>query len=321
MRAQQIEVLEGPDGLRPVEVADPDGDARVLIDVVAAGVSFPDLLMSRGLYQTKPPVPFIPGVEVAGRVRSAPEKSGFAPGERVMAVTILGGFAERVAAEPSMTVRMPEQLSFEQAAGFIMNYHTAHFALVRRGRLLSGETVAVQGAAGGMGSASVQVARGVGARVVALVSSDEKAEVARRAGASDVVDVRGSWAESVRSLTAGRGADVIIDPVGGDRFDESLRCLAPEGRLIVVGFAEGRIPSVPANRVLFRNIDIVGAAWGAFLAVDPSLFSATQDALNPIIAAGSVSPIVSTTFPLERAADALRALDERRALGKLVLTV
>ncbi|TMB91133.1 MAG: NADPH:quinone oxidoreductase family protein [Chloroflexi bacterium] len=320
MRAQQIESLDGPAGLRLVELDEPSDAAQVTIDVRAAGVSFPDLLLSRGLYQMKPSLPFVPGVEVAGTVRSAPAGSGYAQGDAVMAFTMLGGFADTVLADPRMTVRVPEGLSVEAAAGFLMNYHTAHFALARRGRLRAGETVAIHGAGGGLGTAAVQVAKGLGAHVVALTGGEEKARVAERAGADDVVDVSSDWGGALRAYGDGRGVDVILDPVGGDRFDQSLRCLAPEGRLIVVGFTEGRIPSVQVNRLLFRNVDVVGAAWGAFLAVEPSLFAATQDALLPMIERGIVAPVVGASLPLADAAQALRMLDERRALGKIVLT-
>ncbi|HEX6538411.1 MAG TPA: NADPH:quinone oxidoreductase family protein [Candidatus Dormibacteraeota bacterium] len=320
MRAQQVSELGGPDALHLVDAAEPDPGGAVLIQVASAGVSFPDLLMSRGRYQTQPPLPFIPGVEVAGTVISAGD-SEFAAGERVMAMTLVGGFAERVAAAPALTLRMPERLSFEQAGGFLMNYQTAYFALARRGRLGQGETLVVHGAAGGLGSAAVQVGRGLGARVIAVVSTDAKAEVTRAAGADEVVPSSGDWGAAVRGLTGGRGADVIIDPVGGDRFDQSIRALAPEGRLVVVGFTEGRIPSLQVNRILFRNIDIVGAAWGAFLAAEPQLFAAIHAALNEMIGRGAVAPIVGATFPLERAPDALRMLENRVATGKVVVTL
>lgn len=320
MRAQQVTSNDGPDGLRLADVDAPQDDSRVLIDVVVAGVSFPDLLLSRGLYQMKPPLPFVPGVDVAGTVRSAPADSGFAPGDRVMAFTGLGGFAEVAAADPTFTVRIPRDMSDEAAGGFLMNYHTVHFALARRGRVRAGERVAIHGAAGGVGSAAVQVARGLGAHVIAVTSSAEKADVARRAGAHEVVDASGDWAAALRGVDGGRGVDVILDPVGGDRFDASLRCLAPEGRLIVVGFTEGRIPSVQVNRLLFRNVEVVGAAWGAFLAVDPSLFASTQQALDGMIDRGVIAPVVGASFPLKAAADALRLLEDRRATGKVVLT-
>jgi NADPH2:quinone reductase len=321
MRAQRIEALDGPDGLRAADIAEPSGDGQVIIDVAATGVCFPDVLMSRGLYQVKPPLPFVPGVEVAGTVRAAPAQSGFAPGDRVMAVTMVGGFAEVVAAPAELTVRLPAQFTLEQGAGFILNYHTAHFALTRRAAVRPGETVVVHGAAGGIGTAAVQVAAALGADVVAVTSSPEKAEVARSAGATQLVDSRGDWAAELRSLNGGRGADVIIDPVGGDRFDESLRCLAPGGRLVVVGFTDGRIPTCAANRLLLRNISVVGAAWGAWLAGDPGLFASTTEGLQPLIESGQVAPLVGATFSLDEAAKALRLIDERRAAGKVVITV
>jgi NADPH:quinone reductase len=321
MRAQQVVALDGPAGLRLVDLPEPGAEGKVVIDVAAAGVAFPDLLISQGKYQVKPETPFVPGVEVAGTVRSAPRGSGLSAGDRVAAWTILGGFAEVVAAQPEAVWRVPDALDFNQAAGFIMNYHTVHFGLARRGQVRAGEVVAVHGAAGGVGTAAIQVARGLGATVIALVSSDEKAEVARRAGAEHVVDVAGPWKDDVRRLTGGRGADVILDPVGGDRFDESLRCLAPEGRLLVVGFTEGRIPSVTVNRLLLRNLAVVGVGWGAFLAGEPELFGRTSAALVTMIEAGFICPIVGRALPLEAAADALRLLEERSATGKLVLTM
>jgi NADPH2:quinone reductase len=321
MRAQRFESLDGPESLRPAEVPTPQSSGQVIIDVAAAGVSFPEVLMSRGLYQMKPDLPFVPGVEVAGTVRAAPADSGFAVGDRVMAVTMLGGFAEVAAAPAALTCALPPQFSVEQGGGFILNYHTAHFSLTRRAGLVAGETVAVHGAAGGVGTAAIQVARSLGAEVVAVTSSEEKAEVARSAGAHRVVDSGGDWPAELRSLNGGRGADVIVDPVGGDRFDESLRCLAPAGRLVVVGFTEGRIPTVAVNRLLLRNISVVGAAWGAWLGRDPGLFATTAAALLPMIASGTVAPVVGATFSLADAADALRLIDERRATGKVVLTV
>jgi NADPH:quinone reductase len=321
MRAQRVESLDGPEGLRPADIPEPAGDGQVVIAVAAAGVSFPDVLMSRGLYQTKPPLPFVPGVEVAGTVRSAPGGSGLAAGDRVMAVTMLGGFAEVAVAPAALTCPLPPQFSMEQGAGLLLNYHTAHFALTRRARVVAGESVVVHGAAGGVGTAVIQVAKALGATVVAVTSSAAKADMARGAGADTVIDSGGDWAAEVRTLNAGRGADVIVDPVGGDRFDESLRCLAPGGRLVVVGFTEGRIPTVAANRLLLRNISIVGAAWGAWLGGDPALFPATVAALQPLIEAGRVTPPVGASYPLADAADALRLIEDRRAIGKVVLTV
>ena len=320
MRAQQISELTGPDALRLVDLPDPDPGGGVLIDVVSAGVSFPDLLMSRGLYQTKPPLPFVPGVEVAGTVLSS-TSGEFRPGDPVMAVTMVGGFAEVAVAPPALTVPIPLGLSMDAAGGFILNYHTAYFALVRRARLHDGETLLVHGAAGGVGTAAVQVGRGLGARVFAIASSAPKREVAIAAGADDAADSADDWAAWIRDRTDGRGADVIFDPVGGDRFDASLRALAPEGRLVVIGFTEGRIPSVQVNRLLFRNVEVVGAAWGAFLAVDPHFFTTAEQALEEMLQQGAVAPIIGATLPLERATDALRMLESREATGKIILDV
>lgn len=320
MRAQQVSELTGPDALQLVDLPDPDPSGGVLIEVVSAGVSFPDLLMSRGLYQTKPPLPFVPGVEVAGTVLSS-TSAEFEPGDPVMAVTMVGGFAELAVAQPALTVPIPLGLSMDAAGGFILNYHTAYFALARRARLQEGETLLVHGAAGGVGTAALQVGRGLGAHVFGVASSEAKREMAIAAGAAEVVASDAEWSAWIRDRTDGRGADVIFDPVGGDRFDQSLRALAPEGRLVVIGFTEGRIPSVQVNRLLFRNAAVVGAAWGAFLAVEPQFFAAAESVLEEMIQQGAVAPIIGTTLPLEDAADALRMLENREATGKIVLDV
>jgi NADPH2:quinone reductase len=300
---------------------EPEDSTRVVIDVAAAGVSFPDLLMTRGEYQMKPPLPFVPGVEVAGRVRSAPGGSGFRAGDQVMAFTMLGGFAEVAVAEPAFTLAIPTGLTVQAAAGFVMNYHTAHFALARRARLRAGERIAIHGAAGGIGTAAIQVARALGAEVIAIAAGPDKMHIAERAGANRVLDAEGDWVSALRAQNDGHGVNAILDPVGGERFDQSVRCLAPEGRLIVVGFTDGRIPTVQVNRVLLRNIDIVGAAWGAFLGVEPSLFGETQRALNTMIDSGAVAPIVGKSYPLEDAPAALTLLGQRQAIGKIVLNM
>ena len=321
MRALQLERLDGPEGLKLVDVPEPEAGDQVLIDVRAAGVSFPDLLLTKGQYQMKPPLPFVPGVEVAGLVRSAPAGTGLKAGDRVMAFTMLGGWADVVAAPPGMTFRVPEGWSFEAAAGTVMNYHTAYFALHRRGRLKAAETVLVHGAAGGVGTAAIQVARGAGARVFAVVSSEEKAEVARSAGADKAFLSSGDWVSRVRDATKGRGVDVVMDPVGGDIFDLSLKCLAPEGRLLVVGFAGGRIPEVKVNRLLLKNVDVVGVAWGAFIMQEPELTAEIANGLASLSDKGFVEPVVGQVFALEQAAQALRELDSRKATGKVVLRI
>jgi NADPH2:quinone reductase len=319
MRALQLERLDGPEGLKLVDVPEPEAGDQVLIDVVAAGVSFPDLLLTQGKYQMKPPLPFVPGVDVAGVVRSAPAGAGVKAGDKVMAFTLLGGWADVVAAAPNMTFRIPEGWSFEAAAGTVMNYHTAYFALHRRGRLRTGETVLIHGGAGGLGTAAIQVARGSGARVFGVVSTEEKAEVARTAGADRAFLSSGDWVSRVMDATKGKGVGVVFDSVGGDMFDQSIKCLAPEGRLLVVGFAGGRIPEVKVNRLLLNNIDVVGVAWGAFVMQKPPYTAEVGKALAGLADKGFVEPVVGQVFPLEQAAQALRELESRQATGKVVL--
>ena len=326
MRALQISELSGPDALELVDVPEPEPDHMltpgdgVVIDVRSAAVSFPDVLQTRGLYQFKPDMPFVPGAEVGGIVRSAPEGAGLSAGDRVAAFTGLGGMAEVAVAPAFMTFRLPEELDFAQAAALILNYHTAYFALKLRGRLEEGERVLVHGAAGGVGTATLQVAKGLGASTVAVVSSDEKEQVAREAGADDVVRSDGPWREQVVELTGG-GVDVVLDPVGGDRFTDSLRSLREDGRLVVVGFTGGAIPEVKVNRLLLRNTDVVGAGWGAYAMSRPPLNREIGDALAGMITDGIVRPLVGARFPLEKGADAMKLIDERLATGKVVLDV
>src|SRR3954464_7351616 len=319
MRAVQISELSGPGALRVVDVPEPDGthpmapDGGVVIDVGAAGVSFPEVLQSRGEYQIKPDLPFIPGAEVAGTVRSAPDGSHLRPGDRVAAMCMLGGFAEVAAAPEFLTFPLAGDLDVAQGAGLILNYHTAYFSLVTRGRLQEGETVLVQGAAGGVGTATLQVAKGLGARTFAVVSDDEKEEVARRAGADEVFRSGGPWKDEVRE--AGR-ADLVIDPVGGDRMTDSLRSLKEEGRLVVVGFTGGSIPEVKVNRLLLNNVSVVGAGWGAYVLSKPALNADIQARIDELIASGHVRPIVGPSCELERAAEAPELIDSRRARGR-----
>jgi NADPH:quinone reductase len=326
MRALEIAELNGPDALAVVDLPDPAAshflapDQSVLIDVKAAAVSFPDVLQSRGLYQFKPELPFVPGAEVAGVVAEAAPGSGLQRGDRVAAMTMVGGMAERAAAPGPMTFKLPDELDFAEGAALILNYHTAYFALKLRGRLREGEKVLVHGAAGGVGTASLQVATALGASTVAVVSSEEKERVAREAGADDVVRSDGPWREQVQELTGG-GVDVVLDPVGGDRFTDSLRSLREEGRLVVVGFTGGSIPEVKVNRLLLNNVDVVGAGWGAYVVAKPELSREIGAEIDKMIAAGTVRPIVGARFPLDRAADAMRLIEERGALGKVVLEV
>ncbi len=321
MRAVQITTLDGPSALVPADLPDPQaGPGQVAVDVHVAGVSFPEVLQSRGLYQLRPDLPFVPGSEVAGTVRSAPSGSGLAVGQRVAAFPGLGGFAEVAVAAPEAVFPLPDGVSFEAGAALPMNYLTVHFALVRRGRLEPGERVLVHGAAGGVGTAAVQLATALGARVIAVVSSPAKAEVARRAGAEHVVEADGFRAQ-VAELTAGRGVDVVVDPVGGDRFTDSLRSLAPEGRLLVVGFTGGDIPTVKVNRLLLGNTSVVGVGWGAFWTAGPAYLQEQWAQLLPLLEAGRLDPVVGSVHRLEDAGQALAELDERRATGKVLLRV
>jgi NADPH2:quinone reductase len=322
MRAVQITSLDGPSAVEVGEVEEPRaGPGEVLVDVHVAGVSFPEVLQTRGLYQVKPDLPFVPGSEVAGVVRSAPEGAGVGPGDRVAAFPGLGGFAEVVAAAPTSVFPLPDEVSFRAGAALPMNYLTVHFALTRRGGLRSGETVLVHGAAGGVGTAAVQLAAALGARVLAVTSSPEKGEVARAAGAAEVLPADGFLARA-KELTGGAGVDVVVDPVGGDRFTDSLRSLAPEGRLLVVGFTAGEIPTVRVNRLLLGNTAVVGVGWGAFWSGRrPEYLQEQWNDLLPLLRAGRIDPVIGTVHPLPDAAAALAELDERRAGGKVLLEV
>ncbi|QKW10516.1 NADPH:quinone oxidoreductase family protein [Streptomyces sp. NA04227] len=319
MRAVQVVRLEGPQAVELVTAEAPQlVEGQVLIDVKAAGVTYPDVLLSRGEYQIKPEPPFTPGSEVAGVVVQAPAGSGFVSGQRVAAFPGFGGFAEQVATDPSMVFALPDRLSFAQGAGLPMNLLTVHFALTRRGGLKAGETVLVHGAAGGVGTAAVQLASVLGARVVAVVSSEAKADVARAAGADEVVLAEG-FLGAVKELTGGRGVDIVVDPVGGDRFTDSLRSLAPEGRLLVIGFTGGEIPTVKVNRLLLNNIDVRGVGWGAYWLPRTAYLREQWTELLPHLETGRLDPVLGPTYPLKDAAEALLALDERRAAGKIVL--
>jgi NADPH2:quinone reductase len=327
MRAVQIVDLTGPrSALAQVDLPEPEPShtltpgSGVLIDVHAAGVAFPEVLQTRGEYQMKPPLPFVPGTEVAGGVRSAPDGSGLNEGDRVAAACLLGGFAEVAVAPDFLTFPLSDELDFAQGGGLVMNYHTAYFSLKMRGRLADGETVLVHGAAGGIGTATIQVAKGLGARTIAVVSSDEKEQVARDAGADEVVRSHGPWKDEAKELSGG-GVDVVIDPVGGDRFTDSLRSLAEGGRVVVVGFTGGSIPEVRVNRLLLNNTEVVGAGWGAYVMGKAEVNRQIGAEVNRLVDEGFVRPIVGGRFPLEQASDALELIDGRGATGKVVLDV
>lgn len=319
MRAAVVEELNGPSSIRILNRPEPTGDG-VRIAVAAAGVSFPDALLTRGRYQLRPEPPFVPGAEVSGVVADAPEGSGVRPGQRVAAFPGLGGFAETVLVPPHLVFPLPDEVDIEVAAGLPMNLLTVHFALLDRGRLQAGERVLVHGAAGGIGVAAVQLAAARDAEVIAVTSSPEKAEVARAAGAHHIVAADG-FRDAVQDATDGEGVDLVLDPVGGDRVTDSLRCLRRRGRLLVVGFTAGSIPEVKVNRLLLNNLDVVGVGWGAHWLAEPGYPAEQWAELLPDLRAGRLQPPIGGRYPLEDAAEAVASLEERRALGKVLLVV
>ncbi|MBW0017335.1 MAG: NADPH:quinone oxidoreductase family protein [Mycobacterium sp.] len=321
MRAARVTRLDGPDAVEIAQVDEPTGDG-VVVEVHAAGVAFPDALLSRGLYQYRPEPPFVLGAEIAGVVRSAPDDAEVRPGDRVVGLTMLtGGMAEVAVLSPDRAFRLPDNVSFEAAAGVLFNDLTVYFALTVRGRLQPGETVLVHGAAGGIGTSALRLAPVLGAsRTIAVVSTQEKADIATAAGATDVVLAEG-FKDAAKELTGGRGVDVVVDPVGGDRFTDSLRSLAPGGRLLVVGFTGGEIPTVKVNRLLLNNVDVVGVGWGAWAGTHPGALTEQWAALEALLGSGKLSPPEPVVYPLEEAAAAIASLENRSAKGKVVLRV
>ena len=294
----------------------------MIVDVHAAGVAFPDALLTRGLYQYRPDPPFTLGAEIAGVVRSAPEGANVRPGDRVVGLTMLsGGMAEVAMLAPGRAFKLPDNVSFEAGAGLLFNDLTMYFALTVRGRLQQGETVLVHGAAGGIGTSTLRLAPVLGAsRTVAVVSTEEKGQIATAAGATDVVLAEG-FKDVVKELTDGRGVDMVVDPVGGDRFTDSLRSLAPGGRLLVVGFTGGEIPTVKVNRLLLNNVDVVGVGWGAWAGTHPGALTEQWNGLAELLTSGKLSPPEPEVYPLDEAAAAVASLEKRTAKGKVVLRV
>jgi NADPH:quinone reductase len=321
MRAARVTRLDGPDAIEVTEVDEPSGDG-VVVEVHAAGAAFPDALLTRGLYQYRPEPPFVLGAEIAGVVRSAPDGAHVQAGDRVVGLTMLsGGMAEVAILQPDRVFKLPDNVSFEAGAGLLFNDLTMYFALTVRGRLQQGETVLVHGAAGGIGTSTLRLASLLGAsRTIAVVSTEDKADVATAAGATDVVLAEG-FKDAVKELTSGRGVDVVIDPVGGDRFTDSLRSLAPGGRLLVIGFTGGEIPTVKVNRLLLNNIDVVGVGWGAWTATHPDALAEQWAGLEGLLSSGRLPPPKPELYPLEQAAAAVASLENRTAKGKVVLRV
>ncbi len=318
MRGWQVQRPDGPSAVALTELPDLADPDKLVIGVRAAGVGFPDLLMSWGRFQVRQPPPFTLGWEGAGEILSAPADSSFKAGDRVMTLSF-GCYAEQVTAVPETTFALSDVLSFEEGAALPLNYLTAIAGLKRRGGLQAGESVLVQGAAGGAGTAAVQVAKAFDAEVFAVVSSEEKADVARAAGADAVFLTSEDWRAAVVEASSG-GVNLVYDPVGGGRFTDSLRCLASEGRLIVIGFAAGDIPEVAVNRLLLKNIDVRGCTWSVLANTPDGLLRAASE-LGAMAEAGAIRPPIGATFPFAQAREALDAVEQRRSLGKTVLTV
>ena len=331
MRALLSHEPGGPDTLKLEEVADPKpGPGELLVRVRAAAINFPDVLIIEDRYQLKPPRPFAPGGEIAGEVETVGEGvEGWSRGDRLIAVTGFGGLAEKVVIPAKSAFRLPEERSFEEGAALLLTYATSIHALLDRGRLQAGQTLLVLGAAGGVGMAAIELGKAYEARVIAAVSSEEKAKAALDAGADQAIvypqgpfdkDGQKALSQLFKEAVGPSGADVIFDPVGGDYTEAALRSIAWEGRFLVVGFPAG-IARLPLNLTLLKSCDVCGVFWGAFAARDPKANAAHVDTLFRLWRQGMISPKVSATYPLERAGEAIRAIAERRVVGKLVVTL
>jgi len=327
MRALLCQALDGPKGLERADIDPPEpGACHVRIDVAAAGINFADLLMLEGRYQERPALPFIPGLEVAGRVEKVGAGiNGLDPGERVLALLDHGGFAEQAVARADDVIAIPETLdgdAFDDvtAAGFAIVYGTAEGALAWRAQLHAGETLLVHGAAGGVGLATVECGKAMGATVIATARGDDRLALAREHGADHGVDAdHPDLAGEIRRLTGGRGVDVVVDPVGGALFEASLKAIAWEGRIVSLGFASGTIPKVPANILLVKNAAVLGFFWGSYRREDPARLRASFHRLFAWLEAGKLRPHVSAVLPLEAAADGLERLRQRKSTGKVVV--
>ncbi len=322
MQALVCEQYGPPERLRILELDDPEpSDRDVVIDVVAAGVNFPDILAIAGKYQVKTPPPFVPGNEAAGVVaRVGGDVSCCRPGDRVLVNTRGGAFASQCLAREDCVTRIPPGLSFEQAAGFSITYGTSYHALKQGAGLQAGESVVVLGAAGGVGSAAVEIASAMGARVIAAASSADKLEFARQCGADELLNYSEQpLKESIRDLTDGEGADVIYDPVGGNLAELALRATAWHGRYLVVGFASGEIPALPANLALLKEASIIGVWWGPWATRNPGLQQQNMAELGELCSAGKLVPQASS-FALRDFVDAFAAISGRRVLGKVVIS-
>ena len=319
MFAHKIMDYTGPDDVQWTEADEPAADGGVLIDVAAAGVSFADLLQTRGAYQMKVPLPYTPGMDAAGVVRSAPPGTGLAAGQRVAVLLDYGCWQEVVSAPAARVLPLPDGMSFEAGAAAPLNYLTALFALARRARAQPGDTLLVHGAAGGVGTAAIQLGRALGLRTVAVVSEEAKKEFALQCGAHHAV-LSDGWLAAVRDLIGDRAVNIVVDPVGGDRMTDSLRSLAPEGRLVVVGFTAGEIPAVKVNRLLLGNTGVLGAASREFFEQQPATLTGLWAQLVKLRRVGTLPDPPVQTYPFADARSALRAIADRKARGKILLS-
>ncbi len=324
MRAILCKTFGPPESLVLEEVDEPTaGRGEVVVDVHACAVNFPDVLIIQNLYQFKPDLPFSPGAEVAGVVSAVgPEVTGLAVGDRVLASTGWGGLAEKIAVAAKACIPVPAEIDFIAASAFLYAYGTSHYALGDRAHLQPGEVLLVLGAAGGVGLAAVELGALMGATVIAAASTEEKLALCREYGATHTINYTEEDLKTrVRELTGGQGADVIYDPVGGPYSEPALRAIAWDGRFLVVGFAAGDIPKIPLNLALLKSCQIVGVFWGAFVGRDPERHRRNVSDLMQLWKEGSLRPHVSSLYPLERSAEAIRELVDRKALGKVVVTL
>lgn len=324
MKAWRVNEWCEPEQMEFTDIPMPDPRAgEILIRNYAAALNFYDILMIQGKYQVRPPRPFTPGSEVAGIVEAVGEGvTNIKIGDRVQAMATSGTYCEYSIAPATKTFQIPETMSFEEAAAMIVIYQTSYFALLHRIEVRKGEWLLVHAAAGGVGLSAMQIGKALGLKIIATAGSEEKLDFCRSQGADHVINYSDpGWVDQVRMITHGNGADVVYDPVGGEIFDLSTKCIALEGRLIVIGFAGGQIPTIAANRILLKNISIVGAYWGGFLEKHPEFMHQAQAALFDMYRAGQIRPIVSQTYPLEDAVGALRALAGRKTVGKVVIKV
>ena len=321
MRALVCKAYGSPDDLVVEDVDDPVSDrGQILVDVKAAGLNFPDVLVIGGQYQVKTPLPFIPGHEAAGVVANVGEDAGrFKVGDKVIITPSPGAFAERCAVPEKLAMPVPDGLDFGQAAGFTITYSTSYHALVQHAGVKEGETVLVLGAAGGVGITAVEIAKALGAHVIAAASTDEKLEFARSAGADETINYSEvSLRDAVREITDGAGADVIYDPVGGETGEQALRSIARGGRYLVIGFASGAIPSFPANLVLLKEASVIGVWWGPWATRNPKLQAQNLRAMGEMIGKGLLRPRVTGSYSLDEFREAFRAITARRVRGKVV---